>query len=94
MGFGDLQYGLLLAFRQLTAGAVNIPLGFFIDMARQKWGMIFAACLLGVGLSYLVAGSAPNYWVLLLASAFVAFPGSVWHLPAFAVLSQRFPEKN
>ncbi len=94
MGFGDLQYGLLLASRQLSQGAINIPLGFIIDALRRYWGLIFTGCMVGIALAFVLAGSSPNYWVLVLASAFVAFPGSVWHLPAFALLSQRFPEKR
>ena len=94
MGFGDLQYGLLLASRQLSQGAINIPLGFIIDALRRYWGLIFTGCMIGIALAFVLAGSSPNYWVLVLASAFVAFPGSVWHLPAFALLSQRFPEKR
>lgn len=94
MGFGDLQYGLLLASRQLSQGAINIPLGFMIDALRRYWGLIFTGCMVGIALAFVLAGSSPNYWVLVLASAFVAFPGSVWHLPAFALLSQRFPEKR
>ena len=94
MGFGDVQYGLLLASRQLSQGAINIPLGFIIDALRRYWGLIFTGCMIGIALAFVLAGSSPNYWVLVLASAFVAFPGSVWHLPAFALLSQRFPEKR
>ena len=94
MGFGDLQYGLLLASRQLSQGAINIPLGFMIDALRRYWGLIFTGCMVGIALAFVLAGSSPNYWVLVLAAAFVAFPGSVWHLPAFALLSQRFPEKR
>ena len=94
MGFGDLQYGLLLASRQLSQGAINIPLGFMIDALRRYWGLIFTGCMVGIALAFALAGSSPNYWVLVLAAAFVAFPGSVWHLPAFALLSQRFPEKR
>ena len=94
MGFGDLQYGLLLASRQLSQGAINIPLGFMIDALRRYWGLIFTGCMVGIALAFALAGSSPNYWVLVLAASFVAFPGSVWHLPAFALLSQRFPEKR
>ena len=94
MGFGDLQYGLLLASRQLSQGAINIPLGFIIDALRRYWGLIFTGCMVGIALAFALAGSSPNYWVLVLAASFVAFPGSVWHLPAFALLSQRFPEKR
>ena len=94
MGFGDLQYGLLLASRQLSQGAINIPLGFLIDALRRYWGLIFTGCMIGIALAFVLAGSAPNYWMLVVAASFVAFPGSVWHLPAFALLSQRFPEKR
>ena len=94
MGFGDLRFGFILATRQLVAGASAIPGGFLVDMVQRQWGLIFAGCMLMLGASYVIAGGAPNYWVLLVAAAFTSLPNTIWHLPAFALFSQRFPEKR
>ena len=50
--------------------------------------MIWAA------LGFLVVAASPNMGVLILAVAIISVPGALWHLPATAALSRRFPDNR
>ncbi|MBM3924635.1 MAG: MFS transporter [SAR202 cluster bacterium] len=94
LGLTDLQIGAMTFVRNLASGLVSIPAGFAIDMVQRKWGMILVMTMLWTCVAYVLMGLAPNYWVLLLAMLMIALPGTIWHLPGIAALSQRFPDKR
>lgn len=94
LGLSGVQIGSLALVRNLTSGLLVIPAGFAIDMARRRWGLIMTTCMVWIAIAYAIMGFAPNYWVLLPAMVLIAMPGSIWHLPAIAALSLRFPEKR
>ena len=94
MGFGNVQYGLIGTSQGISSGLVNIPGGIVADRFKRYWGYILTVCMLFVGLSYVLLGVSPNYLFMLVVAIFVVVPGTIWHLPAAAALSQRFPDKR
>ena len=86
--------GLIAATERTADGLVSAPAGVATDMHRRHWGLVLAICMGLFGLGWLVVGSAPVFPLLLVGIAMVAVASSIWHLPATAALSQRFPLKR
>lgn len=94
LGLSNLQVASLLGIRQAGFGAVNLGVGVFVDMLKNQWGLILTACMFWAAIAYLAVGAAPNFPLLVLAIAVVSIPGALWHLPATAALSRRFPDRR
>ena len=94
MGLSNLQVASLLAIRQAGFGVVNLGAGVFVDMLKNQWGLILTACMFWAAIAYLAVGAAPSFPLLVLAIAIVSIPGALWHLPATAALSRRFPDRR
>jgi MFS family permease len=94
LGISGLGVGALGTVRQLTSFAVEVPGGFVVDSLRRQWGLILAGCIGLIAVAWAVVGVTPNLPFLVIAVVFIAFPGTLWHLPAIAALSQRFPERK
>jgi len=94
LGLSGVGVGALGTVRHLTSFAVETPGGFIVDTLKRQWGLIFAGCMGLIALAWVVAGVAPNLPILIVAIVLIALPGTVWHLPAMAALSQRFPERR
>lgn len=94
MGLGNLQVATLLGIRQAGFGVVNLGGGVFVDMLKSQWGLILTGCMVWAAIAQLALGAAPNFALLIIAVSLVSIPGSVWHLPATAALSQRFPDRR
>lgn len=94
LGLSNLQVASLLGIRQAGFGVVNLGVGVFVDMLKNQWGIILTACMFWAAIAYLAVGAAPNFPVLVLAIAVVSIPGALWHLPATAALSRRFPDRR
>jgi MFS family permease len=90
----NVQFGALGAIRQVSSGVANVPAGFIIDMAKNQWGLILTACMVLSAITFSLVAFAPSYAVLAVVMVFVALPGTVWHMPAIAAISQRFPERR
>ena len=94
MNLSTVQKASLFAVRQAGSGAVNLGGGPLVDMLKSHWGLILTGCLIWTAIALLMLGSAPNYIVLLIGSALFFIPGTLWHLPSAAALSQRFPDRR
>ena len=94
MGLSNLQVASLFSIRQVGSSAVNLGGGPFVDMLKQQWGLILTGCMVGAAFSYAFIGASPNFGVLVIAILCVSIPGALWHLPAAAALSQRFPDRR
>ena len=94
MGLSNFQVASLFPIRQAGSGAVNLGGGPFVDMLKNQWGLILTGCMVGSAISYAFLGASPNFAVLVIAIPFVSIPGTLWHLPATAALSQRFPDRR
>ena len=87
-----LQVGSIATVRQIGFGVVNLPGGLIVDMLRGHWDLILTGCLVWAALFYALLGTSPDYAFFIVMVFFTSLPGALWHLPATAALSQRFPE--
>ena len=94
MGLGTVQKASLFAMRQAGAGAANLGGGPIVDMMKSHWGLILTGCMIVAAGAFALVGASPNYPILLMAVLLISVPGALWHLPAAAALSQRFPERR
>ena len=94
LNLGNFQVATLLGIRQAGFGSVNLAGGVFVDMLKNQWGLILTGCMVWSGVSYLAMGAAPNFGLLVIAVMLVSVPGSLWHLPATAALSRRYPDRR
>ncbi len=93
-GYSNLLVATLFSIRQAGSGVVNLGGGPLVDMLKDKWGLILTGCMAWSALTFIIMGASPNFAVLVLAMLLVSVPGSLWHLPAAAALSQRFPDRR
>ncbi len=94
MGLSNLQFGALAALLSISGGIVNIPAGFLVDIARNRWGLILTLCMVLAALGYGLVAAAPGFVLLAVAFVLLPLPGSIWHMPAIAAISQRFPHRR
>ncbi|MCH8989484.1 MAG: MFS transporter [Chloroflexi bacterium] len=94
MGLTNFQVAFLLGIRQGSSGAVNLVGGAIVDQMKASWGPILTGCMIWAALGFVVLAASPNLGVLVIAVAIVSIPGSLWHLPATAALSRRFPDRR
>ena len=94
LGLSNIQVATLLSIRQAGSGVVNLGGGVLVDMLKRQWGLILTGCMLGSALAYASVGASPSFAFLVLAVILISIPGSLWHLPATAALSQRFPDRR
>jgi len=94
LGLDPIQAGLLSAVRQLSSGVTSMASGFFVDMFQHRQAQVLAISMAMIGVGYFLVSIAPVF-SLILAALLVASAGSaLWHPPALALLSQRFPERR
>ena len=94
MGLGTYRTAVLFAMRQGGSSATSLGGGPFIDYLKSYWGIILTACMLVHAITFALIGVAPTFPVLVVVVLFLSMPGSLWHLPAAAAISQRFPERR
>ena len=86
--------GVILAVQQLASGIVFLPGGILADILRHRWGTFLPICIALFSLGTLLMGTAPLFPVLLVGMGVVSISHSLWHLPASASLSSRFPKNR
>ena len=92
--FSNVQFGALAAARQISSGVATIPGGFVADMARNQWGLVLTSCLIVCALSFVLLAFSSNYATVVVVMVMISSPSSVWHMPAIAAISQRFPKRR
>ena len=93
-GITAAQYGLLSTSGQVTSGATTMVAGYLGDRFANRSGVMLMISLGMMGISYFLLGIAPNYWLMLAAMLFVGIGPSLYHSPAIASLSRKFPDKR
>lgn len=84
-----------LAFSRRAAGWVTtIGAGYVGDRFANRAALMLGVAFALMGASYFFAGSAPNYWIMLIAMLAVGIGPSLYHPPAIGALSRRFPDKR
>jgi MFS family permease len=86
--------GSLDTVRHLTSFSIEVPGGFVVDMLRRRWREVFVGCMGLIAVAWAVTGAVPSLPFLLVAMVLISLPGTIWHLPAMAALSRRFPERR
>ena len=90
----NFQFGTLVAILSISGGIANIPTGFLVDIFRRRWGLILTLCMVLAALGYGLVAASPGFFVLALVFIVMPLPGTVWHMPAIAAISQRFPTRR
>ena len=94
MGLSTFRTATLFAVRQTGSSFTSLGGGPLTDALKSYWGLILTACMLGHAVTYAAMGGSPNFLVVALVMLFVSVPGSLWHLPSAAAISQRFPDRR
>ncbi len=94
LGLNPLQVGLLSAVRQLSSGMTSMASGFFVDMFQHRQAQVLAISMAMIGVGYLLVSVSPTYGLILAALLIASAGSALWHPPALALLSQRFPERR
>jgi len=93
LGLGTFQIGIIAYVRQIGFGVGNIP-GLLVDMLRKYWGIMLTGCLVWTSISYVLVGASFSFYMLIGTVFLASLPGALWHLPAAASLSRRFPDRR
>ncbi len=94
MGLGTFRTATLFAVRQGGSSTTSLGGGPVIDHLKSYWGLILTACMLAHAITFAAIGSSPTFGLLVAVVLFLSIPGSLWHLPSAAAISQRFPERR
>ena len=94
LGFTNFQFGALIAILSISGGIANIPAGFVVDIFRRRWGLMLTLCMALAAVGYGLVAASPGFVILALVFLILPLPGTVWHMPAIAAISQRFPARR
>ena len=94
LGLSGTQFGLLTTSGRVTSGATTMVAGYLGDRFADRSGVMLLISLGMMGISYFLLGAAPNYWLMLAAMLLVGIGPSLYHSPAIASLSRKFPDKR
>ena len=94
LGLSATQFGTLAFSRQATGWVTTVGAGYLGDRFANRASLMLGISLTLMGVSYIFAGYAPNYWVMFIAMLLVGIGPSLYHPPAIGALSRRFPDKR
>ena len=94
LGLSGARFGLLSTSGNVTSGATTMVAGYLGDRFANRSGVMLLVSLSMMGVSYFLLGIAPNYWLLFVVMLLVGIGPSLYHSPAIASLSRKFPDKR
>ena len=94
MGLTGAQFGLLATSQRITSGTTTMVAGYLGDRFASRSGLMLMLSLGIMGVSYYLLGSAPSYWFLFAVMLLVGIGPSLYHPPAIASLSRKFPDRR
>ena len=94
MGLSGAQFGLVSTSQRMTSGITTMVAGYLGDRFASRSGLMLMSSLGVMGVSYFLLGSAPNYPLLLAVMLLVGIGPSLYHPPAIASLSRKFPDRR
>ena len=94
LGLNPFQAGIMSAVRQLTAGATSIGSGVLVDLFRHRSEQVLAGSMVLMGVGFFLVSISPVYGLILAALFIASIGNALWHPPALALLSQRFPKQR
>ncbi|MDE2765229.1 MAG: MFS transporter, partial [Chloroflexota bacterium] len=94
LGLTDVEVGYFSAARQAAVGAANLPSGIIADAWYTRRAVMLGASLAFMAMAYFLVGIAPSLLWALPGAMLVGLGTAVWHPPAMASLSARFPGRR
>lgn len=94
LGLNPVSAGLVGTIRAFGSGTASTVGGVLIDRFQHRRLLILYLSMATMGLGYLLIGLAPTYVLILVALAFTAGAGSIWHPAARSLLSQIYPQRR
>ena len=94
LGLSNTAVGALFTVESILGGAVNIPAGFVADRYSNYRAQFLTGALILIGAGYVLAGSFPNYWIVMTTLVLAGFGTSMWHPSAIASISSLFPNRR
>ena len=94
MGLSGAQFGLLSTSQRITSGATTMLAGYLGDRFANRSGLMLLTSLGLMGISFHLLGRASNYWMLLAVMLLAGIGPSLYHSPAIASLSRKFPDRR
>ena len=88
------QYGALFTFRNITSGGTTMVAGYLGERFANRSGAMLFISLALMGISYFLLGVAPNFFWIVLVIFLVGIGPSLYHPPAIASLSRKFPDRR
>ena len=93
LGLSGVQVGIMGASRQ-TGNLMTLPAGILADSWVKHRAIMLGASLVFMGVAYMLIGIAPSFVWVLPGAMFVGLGTALWHPPAMASLSSRFPDNR
>ena len=81
------QFGSLATVQSIASGTSNFGAGFLGDRYGHRAPAMLGLSLATMGISMLLTGLAPNYWMMLAVMLIVGAGPSFFHPPASSELS-------
>ena len=94
MGFTGTQYGLVAGMARGTSGATTMVAGYLGERFANRSGLMLFTSLALMGFSYFLLGIAPSFGWVLAVMFLLGIGPSLYHPPAIASLSRKFPDKR
>lgn len=94
LALSNTQVGTLSTVRNIMGGLSNLPAGFAADRFSPWRAEILGLSIASIGVSAMVLGLAPNYWMAVVASALMTTAITFWHPAAIPSLSRHFAARR
>ena len=94
VGLSGKLYGVITGANRATNGGTTMVAGYLGERFANKSGLMLFISLSLMGISYFLLGIAPSFWWILGAMLLVGIGPSLYHPPAIASLSRKFPDKR
>ena len=94
MGLTGTSFGLLSTSQRVTSGITTMVAGYLGDRFANRSGLMLMVSLGVMGASFFLLGQTRDYWLLLAVMLLVGIGPSLYHSPAIASLSRKFPDKR
>lgn len=93
MNLTPAEIGLLIGIHSVGASLGYLPAGILADHVANR-GRLLAATFWWVGIGYIIASFAPEFWTLALLMAAAGLGDAAWHPIATGVLVQARPKRR
>ena len=94
LGLSNTQYGVITSVGRGTSGATTMVAGYLGERFANRSGLMLFISLSMMGISYFLLGFAPSFWWVLGVMLLVGIGPSLYHPPAIASLSRKFPDRR